>query len=307
METVVIGHKNPDSDSTISAIALSYLYNQLGYTTQAYTQGEVAPETIFILEKSSLDKPSILHDVTGREVILVDFSDKPQAPHGIDKATILAIIDHHKLGDLTTDTPLEMWVRPVGCSSTIVKMMYDYHNIAIPPQIAQAMLCAILSDTVLFKSVTTTQADIQAVSELATIASIENPLSLGMEMFIAKSNVQNASAKELLFRDYKDFTINGQTIGVGQLETVDLALLEDKKEALLDIMQSVKEAEQKHTILLLLTDIMKEGSLVLFLSDEKERLSKVFNKEFTTNALWIDGMMSRKKQVMPYLQKMFDE
>ena len=126
-------------------------------------------------------------------------------------------------------------------------------------------------------------------------------------MFIAKSNVKDASAKELLFRDYKDFTIHGHTIGVGQLETVDLALLEDKKDELLDIMRDIKESEQKHTILLLLTDIMKEGSLVLFLSDETNRLENVFKKEFQGNSLWIDGMMSRKKQVMPYLQKMFDE
>ena len=307
MEIVVIGHKNPDSDSVISAIAVSYLYNQLGYKTCAYTQGEITPETTFILEESGIEKPAILHDVSGKEVILVDFSDKPQAPQGIEKANILVIIDHHKLGDLTTDAPLEMWVRPVGCSSTIVKMMYDYHNIHIPPSIAKAMLCAILSDTVLFKSVTTTKTDEQAVRDLAQIACIDDPLVLGMEMFIAKSNVKDASAEELLFRDYKDFTIHGNTIGVGQLETVNLDLLENKKDSLLYAMKTVKEAENKHTILLLLTDIMKEGSLVLFLSDEKTRLEKVFNREFPENSIWIDGMMSRKKQVMPYLQKMFDD
>lgn len=305
MEVIVIGHKNPDSDSVVSSIALSYLYNQLGYMACPYAQGDIAPETVFILSKAGLDRPDVCTDVSGKNVILVDFSDKPQAPQGIEYATIIAIIDHHKLGDLTTDTPLEMWVRPVGCSSTVVKMMYDYHNISIPKSIATAMLCAILSDTVLFKSVTTTKADKDAVTSLAQIAGIEDPLALGMEMFIAKSNFTNASAEDLIFRDYKDFTIDGHTIGVGQLETVDLSLLESKKEEFLTVMQQIKEQSNKHTILLLLTDIMKEGSLVLFLSDTPHLLTNVFKRPFEGNAVWIDGMMSRKKQVMPYLQKLF--
>lgn len=306
MELVVIGHKNPDSDSVISAIAVAHLYTELGYKAQAYSQGELAPETEFILQASGLCKPEIKQNVADKTVVLVDFSDKPQAPEDIEKATIFAIIDHHKLGDLTTDTPLEMWIRPVGCTSTIVKMMYDFHNITIPQSIAKAMLCAILSDTVLFKSVTTTKTDEKTFAELANIANIDNPLILGMEMFVAKSNIKGASAQELLFRDYKDFTIHGKTIGVGQLETVDITILEPMKEALLEAMERVKKEGNKHTILLLLTDIMKEGSLVLFISDEKERLENVFKVQFDDNNVWIDGMMSRKKQVMPYIQKMFD-
>ena len=156
MPNYVVGHKIPDSDSICSAIALSYLKTTLGEETVPARLGELTPETMFILDKFGFEQPELKTSYAGEGVYVVDHSDIELAPDDIDEATILGIIDHHKLGDLTTSTPLEIWVRPVGCTNTIIKMMYDFHNVEIPKNIAGAMLCAILSDTVIFKSPTCT-------------------------------------------------------------------------------------------------------------------------------------------------------
>ncbi|MCK4738282.1 MAG: DHH family phosphoesterase, partial [Sulfurimonas sp.] len=165
MSTYIFGHTNPDSDSIIGAISLAYLKNQLGEDCIPTRQGNISAETQFILDKFRADVPELKTSVAGENVYLVDFSDKAQAPKDIMQATILGIVDHHKLGDLTTDTPLECWIRPIGCTNTIIKEMYDYHNIEIPKNIAGMMLCAILSDTVIFKSPTCTKIDTKVVKE----------------------------------------------------------------------------------------------------------------------------------------------
>ena len=238
-------------------------------------------------------------------VYLIDFMERSQSPKDIDEATILGIVDHHKMGDLKTDTPLEMWVRPVGCSNTIVKEMFDHHNVEIPKELAGMMMCAILSDTVIFKSPTCTKADTKAVKELAEIAGIEDPKALGMEMFIVKSDVLNDTKEDLVLRDFKDFSMGGNTIGVGQLEVVDLSVFDTMKEELFAAMQKIKDEEGRHTVLLLLTDIMQEGSQLLVLSDDNSKIESAFDKTLTDNQVWLPKVMSRKKQVIPFLEQQF--
>ncbi|MGL4722679.1 MAG: manganese-dependent inorganic pyrophosphatase [Desulfovibrionaceae bacterium] len=304
-EIIVVGHKNPDTDSIISAIALSYLYTQLGKQSSPFRQGNLAPETLFVLEKSNLDMPPLLGKTAGRTVALVDHSDYAQAPTDIKDATICAIVDHHKLGDITTSTPLDMWIHPWGCTATIVKMLYDTNNIEIPTNIATGILCAILSDTVLFKSPTSTKKDEKAVEELSQLLHIDKPLDLGMQMFIAKSDISNASSKDLLFRDYKEFTMGRYSIGVGQLEVVDISLFDTHKENLLEELKRTKKENNLHTVVLLLTDIMKEGSLLLYASEDKSNLEKAFSKCLDNDEIWLDGVISRKKQIIPFLQNAF--
>ena len=175
MSAYAVGHKVPDSDSICSAIALSYLKTTIGEDVKPARLGELSPETLFILDKFGFEQPELklsFADTDG--IYVVDHSDRIQGPDDIDDSTVLGIIDHHKLGDITTSTPLEIWVRPVGCTNTIIKMMYDFHGIEIPKNIAGAMMCAILSDTVIFKSPTCTTADIKCVEALAEIAGIED-------------------------------------------------------------------------------------------------------------------------------------
>ncbi len=305
MSTYVFGHSTPDSDSIVGAISLSYLKNQLGEDTIPSRQGEINPETAFILEKFSYDKPLLKTNYAGENVYLIDFMESSQSPEDINEATILGIVDHHKLGDLKTATPLEMWVRPVGCSNTIVKQMFDYYDVEIPKELAGMMMCAILSDTVIFKSPTCTKEDTKACKELATIAGIEDYKAVGMEMFIVKSDVLNASKRELVLRDFKDFNMNGTKIGVGQLEVVDLSVFDNMKEELFEAMKELKTEGERHSVILLLTDIMVMGSQLLVLSDENAKVETAFDITLENNQVWIDGVMSRKKQIIPFLEKQF--
>ncbi len=305
MSAYIFGHTTPDSDSIVGALSLSYLKNKLGEDTIPVRQGEINPETAFILERFGFEAPALKTEFAGENVYLIDFMERSQSPKDIDEATILGIVDHHKMGDLKTDTPLEMWVRPVGCSNTIVKEMFDHHNVEIPKELAGMMMCAILSDTVIFKSPTCTKTDTKAVKELAEIAGIENPKELGMEMFIVKSDVLNDTKEALVLRDFKDFNMGGNTIGVGQLEVVDLSVFDNMKEELFAAMQKIKDEADRHTVLLLLTDIMQEGSQLLVLSNDNSKIESAFEMTLDDNQVWLPKVMSRKKQVIPFLEKQF--
>jgi len=305
MSTYIFGHTSPDSDSIVGAISLAYLKNKLGEDCVPTRQGEISAETEFILNKFGGSTPELKTSVAGEKVYLIDFSDKAQAPSDIMEATILGIVDHHKLGDLTTDTPLECWIRPIGCSNTVVYEMFNAYNVEIPKELAGMMMMAILSDTVIFKSPTCTKVDTKAVKELATIAGVKDYKALAMEMFIVKSATEGASARELNTRDYKAFEMNGSKVGVNQLEMIDISALDERKNEILKDMQVMKEEEGLHTMLVLLTDIMKEGSQLLCVSDDVSKVQSAFNVKLENNQVWLDGVLSRKKQVIPFLQPKF--
>lgn len=306
MSAYAVGHKVPDSDSICSAIALSYLKTTLGEDVKPARLGELSPETLFILDKFGFEQPELkmtFADTDG--IYVVDHSDRIQGPDDIDDTTVLGIIDHHKLGDITTSTPLECWIRPVGCTNTIIKMMYDFHGVDIPKNIAGAMMCAILSDTVIFKSPTCTTADIKCVEALAEIAGIEDPQALGMEMFKVKSAVEGTPIRDLVMRDFKDFDMHGNLVGIGQLEVIDLAIFDDIKAELEADIAALKAEGNRHSVLLLLTDIMKEGSEVLVASDKDDLTEIAYGKATENGRVWLDGVLSRKKQVVPPLQESF--
>ena len=305
MSTYVFGHTSPDSDSIVGAISLSYLKNQLGEDCVPTRQGEISAETEFILNKFNGTIPELKTSVAGEDVYLIDFSDKAQAPEDIMEATILGIVDHHKLGDLTTDTPLECWIRPIGCSNTVVYEMFKSYDVEIPKDLAGMMMCAILSDTVIFKSPTCTKVDTKAVKELAKICEIEDYKALAMEMFIVKSATEGASARNLNTRDYKAFEMNGAKVGVNQLEMVDISSLDTRKDEILADMAKMKEEEGLHTMLVLLTDIMKEGSQLLCVSDDVSKIETAFDTKLENSQVWLDGVLSRKKQVIPFVQPQF--
>ena len=308
MSVYVFGHTTPDSDSIVGAISLAYLKNQISKDNYIPSrQGEISPETKFILEKFDGDLPLLKTSYAGEKVYIVDTTDLALLPKDIKEATVVGVVDHHKLGDLTTSTPLECWIRPVGCSNTIIKEMYDHYNVEIPKNIAGMMMCAIMSDTVIFKSPTCTDEDKKAVEELAKIARVEDYKALGMEMFIVKSAVEGASADELIKRDYKVFDMGDEKVGVGQLEVVDLSVFDDKKEMLLEQMKTIKEQNHLHSILLLLTDILKEGSLLLYVGDDESLIEKAFGKKLEGKEVWLDGVLSRKKQIIPFLQPLFEK
>ena len=303
MSAIILGHKNPDTDSIISAIACEHLYKARGLDVVARAQGEPAPETAFVLERFGLKAPEVITSVAGEDVYLVDYSDLGQAPEDFAQANLKGIVDHHKLGDVTSSSPVECVIMPVGCTNTILKGMYDFLGIEIPANIAGAMLCAILSDTVIFKSPTCTPADRRAAEELAKIAGIEDLQALGMELFTAKSAVAGVAPRALICRDFKDFNMSGAKVGVGQLELVDLAIIEDRIPELLEEL-AVMKGEGRHTAMLLLTDIMKEGARLLMASYEPAKIAAAFGAELA-DKIWLPGVMSRKKQVVPALEAAF--
>ena len=305
MAVYIFGHKNPDSDSVCGAIALADLKNKLGVESVPAIQGDLNPESKFVLEKFGVKAPELLSSGAGKQVILVDHSDLAQSLDDLTKAEIVGIVDHHKLGDVTTPNPLEAWIWPVGCSCTVIKSMYDFFGIEIPRDIAGIMLCAILSDTVIFKSVTCTDKDKEACEALAKIAGESDLKSLGMEMFKVKSAIEGTPARELVLRDYKDFDMSGNKVGIGQLEVVDLSLLDSVKPALAEDIKALKEEGSRHSVFLMLTDIIKEGTEMLIASDDPSVVEKAFGAAPAEGKVWLDGVMSRKKQVVPNFEKAF--
>ncbi len=307
MSVCVVGHSNPDTDSVISAIAFANFLKATGTDAKACMQisaENLNPESKVVLEKFGLAAPEEITDAAGKDVALVDFSDIAQAPANLGDANIVAVVDHHKIGDVVTSSPIFFYAKPVGCTGTVLLEMYKSNNVDLPKDIAGGMLCAILSDTVNFKSPTCTDADKAAVAELLQITGVTDQDALFMEMLKAKSSVAGVPAKDLIFRDYKDFDMNGKKVGIGQIELASLDQVADIRDALFNAVGEVK-AEGRHSVLFMLTDVVKEGTDLMVVSDEPAIIEGAFKGKIEGQSMWVDGMMSRKKQVVPSLQDAF--
>jgi manganese-dependent inorganic pyrophosphatase len=305
MTICVVGHSNPDTDSVTSAIAFAALLKAQGQDAKACMQigvDKLNPESTTVLKRFGLAAPETMMDVAGQKVALVDFSDIGQAPANIGSADVVAIVDHHKVGDITTNQPILFRAEPVGCTGTVLNKMFKDAGVAIPKDVAGGMLAAILSDTVNFKSPTCTPDDKAAVAELKKVAGVDDTDSLFMEMLRAKSSIAGISMKDLVFRDYKDFDMNGKKMGIGQLELAALDQVAGIRADLVKALEEVKK-EGRHSVLFMLTDVVKEGTELLVISDEPALIEGAFGGKIENGCMWIPGMMSRKKQTVPPLQK----
>jgi len=305
MAVYVLGHKSPDTDSVTSAIAFAELQKMLGVDAVACMQGELNPETEVVLKKFGFDAPEIRTDVAGEKYMLVDHSDIKQAPDNWDQGELLAIVDHHKIGDITTPNPILFCAMPYGCTATVLYTLFkDVYKKDIPANVAGLMLSAILSDTVLFESATCTEEDKAAAEALAKIAGVDDMMEWGMEMAKAKSAVDGVAPKDLIFRDYKDFNMSGKNVGIGQLELVSLDLVANIKDDLYAELEKVK-ADGRYSVFLMLTDIMQEGTELMAVTDDPSVIEKAFGKALEGKTVWLPGVMSRKKQMVPPLEKAF--
>ena len=307
MSVNVVGHSNPDTDSVCGAIAYAHYLNATGTDAVACAQIAAAnlnPESKLVLDRFGLATPQELTDVDGKDVALVDFSDIGQAPANIANANVVAVVDHHKIGDITTNGPIFFYAKPVGCTCTVLFEMFKNNNVDLPKDVAGGMVAAILSDTVNFKSPTCTDEDKAAVKELLTIAGVADQDELFMDMLKAKSSVDGVPAKDLIFRDYKDFDMNGKKVGIGQIELATLDQVADIRANLLKAVEEVK-SDGRHSVLFMLTDVVKEGTDLMVVSDEPAIIEGAFGGKITDNIMWVDGMMSRKKQAVPPLQDAF--
>ena len=304
MSVYVVGHKSPDTDSVAAAIAYAALMKAKGEDFVPAVSGKLNPESEVVLKQFGFPTPEILTDATGKKIALVDHSELAQAPDNLSAGEVVAVVDHHKIGDVTTNQPIFFCNMPVGCSCTVLKILYDLDGVKVDPKVAGIMLSAILSDTVNFKSPTCTEADKKAVKELAAIAGVKDTDAIFMEMLKAKSAVAGVPPMDLLHRDYKDFDMKGKKVGVGQLELATLDQVASMRDALYAAMKEQKGSE-RHSVLLMLTDVVKEGTDLMVISDDPAMIESAFGKKLQGNSMWIDGMMSRKKQTVPNLQKAF--
>lgn len=297
MSLLVFGHKNPDTDSICSSISLSYLKNQLGIDAKPYALGEVRKEAKFVLDYFKVDAPEVLStSIKGLDVALVDHNEYAQSHDELKEANIVEIVDHHKIGGITTDVPISFRVMPVGCSCTVIYNMFKENNVEIPYHIAGLLLSAILSDTLLFKSPTTTDKDKEACEVLSKIANV-NMEEYAMEMFKAGTSLDEFSIEEIVNMDFKEFNMSEKRVGVGQVFTLDIDSILAKKDDFLDYINS----SEYDMLVLALTDIMKEGSYLIYKADDSI-ISDAFNVE-AHQGVFSEGVVSRKKQLVPNLTK----
>lgn len=302
MEILVIGHKNPDTDSICSAIAYSELKNKLGQNTKPVRAGELNKETEFVMDYFKSEIPALNPDISGRDVILVDHNERTQTADGFEGAKILELIDHHRIANFNVDEPLKVRMEPVGCTSTIIFDMYKENGLLPDKITAGLMLSAIISDTLLFKSPTCTEKDTVAGRELSKIAEI-NLAVYGVEMLKAGTALDDKTINELLNMDMKIFDVNDFKIGIAQINAVDeKAILAKKEEILLEI-SNIMKSDNLNMFMFVVTNILTNNSMGLVAGEKQEIVERVFNSKITNSELTLEGIVSRKKQIIPPLTK----
>ncbi len=303
----VVGHKSPDTDSVTSAITYANLKNATGMKEAVpAAAGDINNETKFLLDYFKVPAPEKLTDATDKKVILVDHNEMGQAVDKLNEENIVEIVDHHKIGGIKTGKPIYFLNEPVGATGGIIAKLYEVNNVKISKEMAGLMMAAILSDTVLFKSPTCTPSDKAAVEKLSKIAGVD-PMKFGMEMLKAKSDISSKSAKDILTGDFKKFDFSGTKAGVGQIEVMDLKDIQPKRAAILDEMNKMKDAEKLDMVVLMLTDVIKEASDILFVGNDKaaKGFEKAFGGKISNNSIYKEKVLSRKKQVIPPLEGAF--
>lgn len=309
-EVFVSGHRNPDSDSICSAVAYAHLLNELNkYNAVAVRLGQVSNETQFILDYFSIKQPDFIEDVKGegsnqKSVILVDHNERGQSIPGIEEAEILEVIDHHRVADFQTSGPLFFRAEPVGCTCTIITKLYKENGVSIPKEIAGVLLGAIISDTLLFKSPTCTKQDKDIAMELASIACVDVEV-FGLEMFKAGTSLVGKSVSDIYNQDYKKFAMGENTVGVGQVNTMDMEGFMQYKSEMLEYMNEQVISDNLAFSMLLLTDVINAYSEVLIVGPKVDIACKAFDVTLVDCQAKLEGVISRKKQIVPVITEAF--
>ena len=304
MTTLVFGHKSPDTDSTGSPIIWAWYINEIrGGDAEAVLLGEPSTEAAFLLSRWELKKPRIISNVEhGQACIIVDTNNPAELPDGICKADIREIIDHHKLvGGLETVSPINVTIRPLACTATIIIDLMGKDATRMPDWVKGTALTCILSDTLAFRSPTTTDHDRAIAENLASELGIVIP-DYAAEMFRAKSDVSSFSDAELIRMDSKEYEIGEKKIRVSVLETTSPDMILSRKSSLMSTMENVQKEDGVDQVLMFVIDILNEEATLLIPNDfVKEVAKKSFNLTTTGDTLILPGIMSRKKQIIPSL------
>lgn len=305
MTTLVLGHKSPDTDSTGSPIIWAWYLNGIkGVAAKPVLLGEPNTEALFVLKRWDLDKPEIVSDVAAdTPVVIVDTNNPAELPAGINNCDITAIIDHHKLvGGLETKGPIDITIRPLACTATIMIDLMGDDAAKMPDAIKGAALSCILSDTLEFRSPTTTDHDRAVTEKLAAELGVDIA-SYAAEMFEAKSDISEFSDAELLRMDSKEFEVDGKKFRVSVLETTAPKLVLDRKDSLMTSMADVASEDGVDQVLLFVVDILnEEATLMVPNALVKTVAEKSFGATVTADTVVLPGIMSRKKQIIPNLK-----
>jgi manganese-dependent inorganic pyrophosphatase len=307
MEKVLIfGHKNPDTDTITSALVYADLKSKLGMDVEPVRLGAVNGETQYALDQFNVEAPRMVQTVSNEAsaVILVDHNERQQSAEDIESVRILEVVDHHRIANFETADPVYYRAEPVGCTATILNKLYKENNIQIDKNIAGLMLSAIISDSLLFKSPTCTEEDIAAARELAGIAGVDAE-TYGLEMLKAGADMSSKTPAELISLDAKEFGMGTAKVEVAQVNVVDTLDVLARQDVVEEEMRRTIEAKDLDLFLLVVTDILTNNSTALALGKQAGQVEKAFNVTLIENLAVLEGVVSRKKQIVPVLTEAF--
>lgn len=296
-KTLVFGHKNPDTDTIASAIAASYLLNQQGQDTEAVAQGEPNAETQFALDYFKVKPLRVISEADTETVVLVDHNEAAQSVDNLADVIVENIYDHHKFA-FTNSTPLYITAKPWGSVATILYYEFKQANIVIPAEIAGLLASAIISDTLLLKSPTTTSYDQPALEALAKIAGLEDYAAYGLDLLKAGTDLSSRTDKELIDGDAKSFEMGGHQFRIGQVNTVDIDEVLSRQAGI----EAAIAEEGYEDFLFVITDILNSNSKGLYIGDAASSIEAAFDQKLDNNVIDLPGVVSRKKQVVPPLE-----
>ena len=301
-ELIVFGHKSPDTDTICSSIVMADLQTKIrGEKVVPCRLGEINEETKFALKKFKAEEPKLIEKVEeGQRVILVDHNEFSQSVEGIENAKIEAVVDHHRINNFETSEPLFYYAQPVGCTSTILFELYKANNIEIPAQMAGLMLSAIISDTLLLKSPTTTEKDKKALEELAKITDVDVNI-YGLDMLKAGTNLDKYTEDELIRLDAKKIEKEDIKYVIAQVNTVSIPDVLKRKEKIEQEINKEILAKGLSLFVFVITDIVNSNSEAIVLGDRVDAIAKTY--EVNDNIAVMPGVVSRKKQVLPLVEK----
>ncbi len=299
-KVLIFGHKNPDTDSICSSIVYEMLDKRDGReNTKAVRLGKVNKETQYVLDYLKIEAPELIEKVEeGQEVILVDHNEFVESVDGIEKAKVIEVVDHHRIKNFETSEPLYYTARPYGCTATILFEEYKQKGYAIDKKEAILIASCIISDTLLLKSPTTTEHDKKALEELEKIAQIDIN-KYGIEMLKAGTDLNDYSAEELINLDAKESDKDGQKFIIAQVNTVSIEdVLKREKEIKEQINKAIEE-KNLSLFVFAITDILNSNSEIIALGKKAEIIKNAFGKELKNDRAYLEGVVSRKKQIKP--------
>ena len=303
-KVLIFGHKNPDTDTICSAMVKEILNKKNGCEkSKAVRLGNINKETQYALNYLKLEAPELIEKVEeGQEVILVDHNEFNQSVEGIEKAKILEVVDHHRIANFETSEPLYYTARPFGCTSTILFEEFKASGIEIEKTEAILMASAIISDTLLLKSPTTTDHDRRALEELEKIADI-NVEEYGLEMLKAGTDLGDFSAEELINLDAKNLDKDGTKFVIAQVNTVSIEDVLKRQNELEEAMNNAISEKGLSLFVLAITDILNSNSEIIALGTKIDAVEKAFDTKLEKNRAFLKGVVSRKKQLLPFIDK----